>query len=318
MPESAVRTFTDPDAYFGGIRNLSIDGLVTGRGKFRAETTLVNLHRLHMGRFDEDLPRIMRVTPSGSRSVILFQTDPGRPGTVANAIDTAQHPIAMFGLDWPYYVRSSAGSGWGTMSLIPEDLAAAGRAIIGRELMPPEFMLAIRRPPVQPLSRLLKLHEATGHLAKNAPDILAKREVARAIEEALVEAMVLCLAADYSEEVRNAHRHRARVMRRLEDTLRAKSGETLYMDMAELCAAVGATYWTLRDCCLEYLGMSPKRYLWMRRMNLARLALSSANPEKTTVTEIATNYGFWELGRFSVTYRSLFGEPPSAALRRPP
>ena len=32
MPESAVRTFTDPDAYFGGIRNLSIDGLVTGRG----------------------------------------------------------------------------------------------------------------------------------------------------------------------------------------------------------------------------------------------------------------------------------------------
>ena len=202
------------------------------------------------------------------------------------------------------------------MSLMPEDLAAAGTAIIGRELMPPRLMLAIRRPPIPSLSRLLQLHEATGHLAKNAPDILAKHEVARAIEEALVEAMVLCLAADYSEEVRNVHRHRARVMRRLEDTLAAKSGETLYM--AELCAAVGATYWTLRDCCLEYLGMSPKRYLWMRRMNLARLALWSADPEKTTVTEIATNYGFWELGRFSVAYRSLFGEPPSAALRRPP
>ena len=128
--------------------------------------------------------------------------------------------------------------------------------------------------------------------------------------------MVLCLAADYSEEVRNVYGHRARVMRRLEDTLRAKSGETLYM--AELCAAVGATYWTLRDCCLEYLGMSPKRYLWMRRMNLARLALWRADPAKTTVTEIATSYGFWELGRFSVAYRLLFGEPPSAALRRPP
>jgi AraC-like DNA-binding protein len=201
------------------------------------------------------------------------------------------------------------------MSLMPEDLAAAGRAIIGRELTPPSFMLPIR-PPTPSLSRLLQLHEATGHLAKNAPDILAKPEVARAIEEALVEAMVFCLAADYSEEVRNVHRYRARVMRRLEDTLAAKSGETLYM--SELCAAVGATYWTLRDCCLEYLGMSPKRYLWMRRMNLARLALWSADPAKTTVTEIATNHGFWELGRFSVAYRSLFGEPPSAALRRPP
>ena len=315
MPSSAIRTFTDPDAYFGGIRNLSIDGLVTERGEFRAEAMLINLHRLQMGRFDEDLPRIMRVTPSGSRSLILFQTDPSRPAMLANGIETSRDQIAMFGLDWPYYLRSSAGSGWGTISVIPEDLAAASRAIIGRELTRPGLMLAIR-PPIPSLSRLLQLHQATGDLAKTAPDILAKPEVARAIEGALTETMVFCLAADHSEQVRNVHRHRARVMRRLEDIVRAKSEETLYM--AELCAAVGATYWTLRDCCLEYLGMSPKRYLWVRRMNLARLALSSADSEKTTVTEIATNYGFWELGRFSVAYRSLFGEPPSAALRRPP
>ena len=314
MPSSAVRTFTDPDAYFAGIRNLSINGLVTDRGNFRAETTLIDLHRLQMGRFDEDLPRIMRITPSGARSLILFATNSAQPPMLANGIDTSQDQIAMFGMHWPYYLRSSAASGWGTMSLMPEDLAAAGKAISGRELTPPSFMLPIK-PPMPSLSRLLQLHEATGHVAKTAPDILAKPEVARAIEEALVEAMVLCLAAGQRDDVRNVHRHRARVMRRLEDTLIAKSGETLYM--AELCAAVGATYWTLRDCCLEYLGMSPKRYLWMRRMNLARLALWSADPEKTTVTEIATNYGFWELGRFSVAYRSLFGESPSAALHRP-
>jgi hypothetical protein len=43
-------------------------------------------------------------------------------------------------------------------------------------------------------------------------------------------------------------------------------------------------------------------------MHLAHRALSGGDPEKTSVTEIATNYGFWELGRFSVVYRSLFGE----------
>ena len=87
--------------------------------------------------------------------------------------------------------------------------------------------------------------------------------------------------------------------------------------MAELSAQVAASYWQLRDCCLEYLGMSPKRYLWLRRMHMARRALRRADRERTTVTEIAADYGFWEFGRFSVAYRSLFGELPSAALRRP-
>jgi AraC-like DNA-binding protein len=133
------------------------------------------------------------------------------------------------------------------------------------------------------------------------------------MDQALVEAMVFCLADNPPNDVRNVQRHRARVMRRLEEAIMAQREEPLYMP--ELAALV-ASYWTLRDCCLEYLGMSPKRYLWLRRMHLARRALRIADAERTTVTEIATDYGFWELGRFSVAYRSLFGEAPSATLRR--
>ena len=73
---------------------------------------------------------------------------------------------------------------------------------------------------------------------------------------------------------------------------------------------------TLRKCTQQHLGMSPHQYLVLRRIHLARRALLRGDPGDATVTSIATNHGFWELGRFAVVYRSLFGESPSATLRR--
>jgi AraC-like DNA-binding protein len=315
MPSSAVRTFTDPDEYFAGIRNLRIYGLVLQRGEFRAESTRIDLQRLFMCRFDENLPRIMKVTPSGVRAGIVFPTDPCQPAMLVNGTEIPHGQIARVGLNWEWYLRSSGPCEWGTMSLTLEDLAAAAETISGHELAPPAFFDTVA-PSAPALSRLRELHEAAGRLARSAPDILAKPEVARAMEQALVEAMVFCLTHSRSDDVGNTHSQRARVMRRLEEVLGATSNETLYM--AELSARVGASYWMLRDCCLEYLGMSPKRYLWLRRMHLARRALRRADSARTTVTETASDYGFWELGRFSVAYRSLFGESPSTTLRRPP
>src|SRR6516162_2280817 len=193
MPSSAVCTFTDPVEYFTGIRNLQIVGIVQRRGEFRAESTRIDLHRLWMHRFDEDLPRLMKVTPSGMRAVVIFATHTHQPAMQVNGIEISQNQGVKFGLDWEWYLRSSAACEWSTMSLAPRDLAAAGESIIGRELVPPTFARSIA-PQAAALSRLRKVYDGAGHLAKTAPDILAKPEVARAIERALVEAMVFCLA----------------------------------------------------------------------------------------------------------------------------
>jgi hypothetical protein len=75
MPDSAVLTFTDPDAYYATIRTAEVKGIVTVRGDYRAELTRIELHRLWMQRGVEGLPRVMNVRRRDPRVALCFTTD---------------------------------------------------------------------------------------------------------------------------------------------------------------------------------------------------------------------------------------------------
>jgi hypothetical protein len=49
-------------------------------------------------------------------------------------------------------------------------------------------------------------------------------------------------------------------------------------------------------------------------MNLARQALRNGDATTTTVTAIVAQFGLWNFGRFSVEYKALFSESPSASV----
>jgi transcriptional regulator GlxA family with amidase domain len=91
------------------------------------------------------------------------------------------------------------------------------------------------------------------------------------------------------------------------------AGEPLHIRF--LCQTCGVTDRTLRNAFQSVYGKTPYRYLRETRMLEARQALLRARTSET-VTSIATQHGFLELGRFSVEYRSVFGECPSETLRR--
>jgi len=160
------------------------------------------------------------------------------------------------------------------------------------------------------------LHSAAGSLASSAPEVLTHPEAARSLEEALTHAMIWCLAGSERLETDRRFRNHLLVMARLEDFLGAHPDRPLYL--SEICAAANASEHTIQVCSREHLGMGPVRYLWLRRMHLARHALLRASEGAAAVTSIAMANGFWELGRFSVAYRGLFGETPLTTLRRPP
>ena len=88
--------------------------------------------------------------------------------------------------------------------------------------------------------------------------------------------------------------------------------------MVELSRETGVSERTLRAAFHDVLGLSPKQYAIGQRLHAAHEALCAADPATTTVTDIATEYGFYELGRFAGRYRNTFGEAPSQTLHQQP
>jgi AraC-like DNA-binding protein len=164
------------------------------------------------------------------------------------------------------------------------------------------------------MSRLQGLHAAAAQLARQSPEIIANPATAFALEQDLMQALTACIRSPESSEDTYGKRHHELIMRRFHTAIAERGMRPVYI--SELCLEIGVSDRTLRACCLEHLGVGPLHYLWLRRMQLAQRALSLADPRYATVTSIATEYGFWELGRFAVSYRKRFGEPPSATLNR--
>lgn len=289
--------------------------VVTEPGQFAASTTRIDLHRLWMQRGKISLSTILHTHILKVRSAIYFPSDGNQAPMAHCGVPLSPGDIVFVPPSGEQHHRMPSECRWAAMSLTPEDLAANAMALTGRELVASAASRMVRPDPAVG-ARLLSLHEAAGHLAATAPDILAHPEVARAIEQELVRAMIACLTDPATIEPRRFPRQQLAIMRRFERLLEERQGEPLYM--TEVCAAIGVTDRTLRLYCHEQLGMSPHRYLWLRRMQQARRALSLADAAETTVTAIANDHGFAELGRFAVSYRDLFGESPSATLRRPP
>jgi len=194
-----------------------------------------------------------------------------------------------------------------------KQLANCGEALTGQPIASPHVSRVLRPKRAEALG-FQRLFRHACHLADVRRNLIRRPAVARALEQEMLHAVVHCLAADDADDVaKTRHRHAA-TMVRFEEVLRKHIDWK--PNMQALCAEVGVAERTLRACCAEVLGVSPTRYVLLRRLNRARAALRRADPSTATVAEVARNNQFLELGRFAVTYRSIFGESPSTTLQR--
>jgi len=106
----------------------------------------------------------------------------------------------------------------------------------------------------------------------------------------------------------------ARIVRGAEDFI--ESGDLRQaVQIDEVCRALAVSRRTLYRAFHDLLDVSPKAYLRLRNLSAARACLLEAAQRPTTVTQVALDHGFWELGRFAGAYRAMFGESPSETLR---
>ena len=117
-----------------------------------------------------------------------------------------------------------------------------------------------------------------------------------------------------SESETAAFRQASRIVRAAENRFAAAGPEPI--SLADLCATAGIGKTTLYRAFHAVVGESPLAYFKKRRLTEARSLLSRDTARRGGVKRAALGVGLTELGRFSVEYRRLFGESPSATLRR--
>ena len=104
------------------------------------------------------------------------------------------------------------------------------------------------------------------------------------------------------------------IMKRIGEWAADLPEETL--NLLELSQVAGVSLRQLQHAFKAFTAMTPTHWLRLRRLNSAHRELLARTPNETTVAEVAMNWSFWHLGRFSSSYRALFKELPSETLKR--
>lgn len=88
------------------------------------------------------------------------------------------------------------------------------------------------------------------------------------------------------------------------------------LQVANLALAADVTSRTLLRTFRQQLGIGPASYLKLRQLNMVRRALRGKCEPSGKVTNIMSEHGVTEFGRFASEYKALFGERPSETVAR--
>lgn len=314
MAESPVTsvTYTDVDEAAAAVKGADVEICQSGQGQYWANFLSVPLGASHLQAMQDRLATLTRGSVSRASCGFVL-TLFGAPGVSANGHELDGSRLVYYGPGAEAYAVCRGPTMWVTFTLSPGELLRAMNALAGTRWTPPpgeSRLICPQRPAVRALREAVADVLTT---ARKHPEVLASEQVRADLHQRLLTAFAQAMASDDGRGGSRSSQSHARIIARCEEYLRQHIDQPVYL--IELCEAAGASERSLRDIFQEFYGMSPIRYLKMRRLNQIRRELMGGDPSRTNVTKIAMSMGVWELGRFAGEYRAMFGETPSQTLR---
>ena len=134
------------------------------------------------------------------------------------------------------------------------------------------------------------------------------------LEDDLITALLLAMDENRSDQREQTFTATSKCQIGLaEDYLLANL--TTAVSRTKLAEIAGVSIRSLSRAFVKRHGIGPMKFLRERRLEAVRMELINARPENAKVSDIALRYGFTELGKFSLFYRSVYNEKPSETLK---
>jgi AraC-like DNA-binding protein len=204
--------------------------------------------------------------------------------------------------------RTTSPNQWGSICLTPLSLEVLTKTVGGRLIAPPSFG-RIYSPPPADRRQLLRLHAQAGRIAETDLTRIAHKEIARALEQELIHALVTCLANGRARVHRGGEQRRmGSVVILLEAALTASRDPE--PTVSAMCDAIGISERRLRSCCRAVLGLHLEHFLQLRRLERLRKALLHPSGTAESPADAIRRYGFADFSTFTTAYQAAFGSLP--------
>ncbi len=310
-----TRQFTDvsemTEAYSG---RADVRFIQTAPGAVLATSRMTSIGPLQIQRFSWT-GKLITEAANGSNRTTLFIPEPQERPTFISGEHVNDAQVMLYGPHSEHFGDMS-GRSRATQLFLPEGMLE--QAIAARLQNDPMNLASKRRlltPGRVAMHSLRQLIVELTQIIDNDEDAGVESVCTSSLIKNLVDriAETLCRDSSLASTTHDQLHASGCLLSRVRDIFEESGRESI--QLYELCKELGVSARTLQITFKQAYGISPMRYLKLRRLHAVRQRLIISCVDDVSIKRAALEGGFFDRSRFAEDFRKLFGHLPSQTPR---